>query len=101
MGLILNYWLERGLEGLQELDESIDLSPVTEYVEPFQDYRFHEGEVVELESGETYRITDRLPGLTAIRDENVYRGERLSENPDGVLTTSYEEDRFAEGDIII
>lgn len=101
MSVVLNYWAERGLEGLEEIDEIVDLSPITEYLEPFQDYRFQEGEIVELESGDTYRITDRLSGLTLIREEKVYRGERLSENPDGELRTSYEEDRFTEGEIII
>lgn len=105
MGLVLNYWFEQGLEKLQEVEESLDLSPLTDPIQAkagvVYDYRFQEGEVVELENGRKYRIEDKLPFKTSFKDEGVYRGEKLFENPDGELTESYEKDTFKEGDIII
>ena len=105
MSIVLNYWLEKGLDRFKELNERIDLSPVTEPIqekaEVIYDYRFHEGEVVELENGRMYRIEDKLPFRTSIQDEGVYRGEKLFENPDGELTESYEQDTFTEGDITV
>ncbi len=100
MGVVSSYWLEKSLEKLQEFDRKISDPGLASYLEALQNYDHVEGEIVELESDdETYRITGRKPLLTSLRKEKVYKGERMFENPDGELTSSYVSDTFTEDEI--
>lgn len=97
---VSSYWLEKSIEKLEEFERKISDPGLASYIEALQRYDHQEGEIIELDSGDKkYQIAGRKPLLTSLRDEKVYEGVRMFENPDGELANSYVSYTFTEDEI--
>lgn len=93
MGIVIDYWLEAGLNKAESLDhqlsEAWSESTVKEKLDGMYDFRHGEGDQVEVEDGEVYEILEKQPVKTLLNGEERYTADRLFENPDGELSRSY------------
>ena len=104
MGIVTEYYfdafLNKATKTGQTVNQSWKESSIRDNLEEAYGFEHQRGERVELEGGDdTYEIVDRLPIYSGLSEQDIYIGDRLSENPDGNLTRSYDTTRITGEEI--
>ncbi|MFB6145380.1 MAG: hypothetical protein ABEJ99_02635 [Candidatus Nanohaloarchaea archaeon] len=63
------------------------------------DFSYDTGDHVEHEDGETYKIVDRYPLTSLLSRREIYQGDRLWTDNDGVKRRSYSMKHMDDGEI--
>lgn len=101
MGIVTEYYFDAFLKRAASANQAWEKSSIRDNLEAAYGFRFQRGERVEVEGKDsTYEIVDRLPIYSGISEDDIYIGDRLSENPDGNLTRSYDTTRIRGEEIV-
>jgi len=101
MGIVTEYYFDAFLNKAVNANQAWEESSIRDNLEAAYGFEFQRGERVEVEGEDsTYEIVDRLPIYSGLSEDDVYIGDRLSENPDGNLTRSYDTTRITGEEIV-